>query len=236
VGPSARAVLRAIRRHADPERARIARRYFRAVPGEYGAGDRFFGVSVPVVRRLARQYDSMALPEVEALLQSPWHEARLLALLVMVRQYARGRPRVRRAIYRTYLHNLRHVNNWDLVDVSAEHIVGAHLEHRSRGILQRFARSRHLWTRRISLLATLHFIRHGEFADTLGLARMLLNDRHDLIHKATGWMLREVGKRDSAVLRAFLEIHASRMARVALRYATERLPASQRTRYLAAGR
>jgi 3-methyladenine DNA glycosylase AlkD len=171
------------------------------------------------------------LRDVEALLQSPWHEARLLALLILVRQYTRM-SNARGAIYRLYLRNTHRVNNWDLVDLSAGQIVGAHLAERDRATLHLLARSRSLWERRIAIIATGIYIRRGEFGPTLRIARLLLEDPHDLIHKAVGWMLREVGKRDREAEEAFLRRYAHRMPRTMLRYAIERFPERLRRRYL----
>jgi 3-methyladenine DNA glycosylase AlkD len=227
-------IRRRARKLADPGRAAALQRFFRTGPGEYGAGDRFLGLTVPAVRQLARDYDGLTLREAAALLQSRWHEERLLALVILVRQYARSGPVARDAIYRLYLRNTSRINSWDLVDISAEHIVGAHLRDRDRGVLRQLARSRVLWRRRIAIMATFHFIRRGEFDDTLDIARLLLSDPHDLVHKAVGWMLREIGKRDRAVEERFLRQHARRMPRTMLRYAIERFPEKTRRSYLAA--
>jgi len=207
------------------------RKFFRTGPGEYGQGDRFLGVAMPTLRRLARECDALPLDDVRALLHSPWHESRLLALLVLVRMYQRGDAQQQRAIYRLYLDHTAQINNWDLVDVSAELVVGAHLINRSRRPLQKLARSESLWERRIALLATFHFIKRGEFEPTLTLVQLLLNDPHDLIHKAAGWMLREIAKRDEATARAFLDQHAAQMPRTMLRYAIERFAPSLRQQY-----
>jgi 3-methyladenine DNA glycosylase AlkD len=213
-------------------RAEGVARFFKAGSGEYGAGDRFLGIRVPELRRLARHYQALPPAAVSRLLASPWHEARLLALFVLVEQYARGDAARREAIYRLYLRSAG-VNNWDLVDGSAEHIVGAHLRERSRAPLVRLARARSVWKRRIAIMATFHFIKHGEFDETLGIVGRLLDDPHDLIHKAAGWMLREIGKRNRRVEEAFLRRHAHRMPRTMLRYAIERFPERTRRRYLA---
>jgi 3-methyladenine DNA glycosylase AlkD len=231
---SAVAIHRQMRALGNRSRARAVQRYFKTRPGEYGAGDRFLGIPVPVLRRLAGAHQDLSLREVGTLLRSSWHEERLLALLILVRQYARGTPRQRGAIYRLYLRSRRWINNWDLVDCSAEHIVGAHLRDGGRAALARLASSRRLWDRRIAIMATFHSVKRGEYGDTLRLARLLLEDPHDLIHKAVGWMLREVGKRDQAVEERFLRRYASRMPRTMLRYATERFPAGLRHRYLGA--
>jgi 3-methyladenine DNA glycosylase AlkD len=235
-GASSRRVARLIarlRRTGSPQRAAALRRFFKTGPGQYGEGDRFLGLTVPQVRALVAEYSDLTLAEVETLLESPWHEARLLALVVLVRQYRRAPAARRTAIYRLYLRRSDRINNWDLVDLSAPGIVGAHLLTRRRDVLARLARSPSVWERRIAMLATSRFIRDGQMTDTLALAEQLLGDRHDLIHKAIGWMLREVGKRDQGALRAFLNRHAAHMPRTALRYAIERLPAADRRRYLA---
>jgi 3-methyladenine DNA glycosylase AlkD len=182
---------------------------------------------------LARSYQDLSTTEVSRVLSSAWHEERLLALLILVRQYQIGSARQRNAIYRLYLRCRAQINNWDLVDCSAEHIVGAQLRSGDRAILQRLAMSPRLWDRRIAIMATFHYVKRGEYGETLKLARLLLADQHDLIHKAVGWMLREIGKRDRAVLEAFLRQHGKRLPRTMLRYATERFPAKLRRRYLA---
>jgi 3-methyladenine DNA glycosylase AlkD len=229
-------VRRDIRRLARPERAKANRWFFKTGPGEYGEGDRFLGVTVPQLRAIAREYRNMPLKYVVALLRSPWHEERLIALLIMVRQYVDGDARARRTIHQAYLRNTASINNWDLVDASAAQIVGAHLDAGDRRALRRLACSTSLWERRIAMIATYHYIRQGDFRDALAVAELLLNDEHDLIHKAAGWMLREIGKRDRRVEEAFLERHAARMPRTMLRYAIERLPAGVRRRYLAVKR
>ncbi len=225
------------RRHlaalADADYARGFQRFFKTGPGEYGEGDRFHGIKVPPLRLAARQFHDLPHDEVKKLLDSPMHEERLLALLIWVGQFRRGKPADQKRIYQSYLAATRRINNWDLVDSSAEHIVGAYLFERSRAPLARLARSKSLWERRIAIIATFHFIRRGEFSSTIELAERLLADQHDLIHKAVGWMLREVGKRDEAVLRRFLDEHRHHMPRTALRYAIERFAPSTRAAYLA---
>ncbi len=176
----------------------------------------------------------MPLAEVEKLLASPWHEARLLAVLILVRQFDKGTPDDQGVIYRLYLTNLRHLNNWDIIDSSAPQIVGRHLDGRGRSTLVRLARSRNLWSRRIAMLATYFTIRRDDFADALAIAELLVDDREDLIHKAVGWMLREIGQRDRKPLIAFLDRHAATMPRTMLRYAIEKFPAALRQRYLQA--
>lgn len=207
-------------------------RFFRTGPGEYGEGDRFLGLTVPQIRTLARQHADLPLPQVRTVLKSSWHESRLLALMILVGRFQRGDERQRSDVVKLYLANLKWVNNWDLVDSSAHLILGPHLPRGSRSLLDTLSRSPSLWERRIAMLATFHYIRQGEFTDALRIARRLLRDDHDLIHKAAGWMLREIGKRDESRLRGFLDRHAPGMPRTMLRYAIERLPPGSRSRYM----
>jgi 3-methyladenine DNA glycosylase AlkD len=231
-GPqSAAAVKRRLANLANPEKATVLQRFFKTGPGEYGEGDRFLGITVPLQRDVARDFASLPLPEARKLLNSPIHEHRLTALLIWVRQFERGDDPTRQAIYDAYLEQADRVNNWDLVDLSAPNIVGNWLVNRPRTILRKLARSHCLWERRIAIVATFTFIRRDEFADTLDLADRLLADSEDLLHKATGWMLREVGKRDQAVLEAFLRPRCTGMPRTMLRYAIERFPEALRKRY-----
>jgi 3-methyladenine DNA glycosylase AlkD len=232
----ASSALRRLRALGNPERGAFAERYFKTGPGEYAEGDRFLGLRAKEMHALAREFQGLPLGEVATLLASRWHEARLLALLVLVRQYPRSTDQAKTAIFRLYLDHTAHINNWDLVDCSAEHIVGAHLRDGDRRLLRRLARSRLVWERRIAIMATFHDIKRGDFRDTLAIARLLLDDEHDLVHKAVGWMLREVGKRDRKLEEAFLRVHAARMPRTMLRYAIERFPESLRQQYLRAGR
>lgn len=217
---------------ADAAVARQLQLFFRTGPGEYGEGDRFLGVRVPLTRALARRYRDLRLDDCRRLLDSPWHEERLLALLILVAQYARGDAAARDEILGLYLGSTHRINSWDLVDVSAEHIVGAHLRTGDRSLLTALARSASVWERRIAVLATFHFIKAGEPDETLRLAELLLDDPHDLIHKAAGWMLREVGKRDRDRLERFLHAHAARMPRTMLRYAIEKLDPATRAAWL----
>lgn len=221
-----------LRAMADEAVAAGMRRFFKTGPGQYGEGDRFLGIKADPLKRLARECRGLSPGEAKTLLGSPFHEARMLALLVLVGAFAKGDAATREAVYELYLANTARVNNWDLVDASAPAILGGFLADRDRGPLTRLAVSASLWERRIAVVATLAFIRRGDFADTLRLAGLLLNDREDLIHKAAGWMLREVGKRDQAVLEGFLAGHCRRMPRTMLRYAIERLPEGRRRLYL----
>lgn len=217
---------------SNPGAALFVQRFFKTGPGEYGEGDLFRGIRVPVLRKLSRTLDDTPLPEVIRLLASPFHEDRLLALLMLMRRFAQGDEAMREQIYTLYLANTRFINNWDLVDISAEHIVGSFLLHRPRRALYLLAASEVLWERRIAITATFHFIRRGEFHDTLALAEKLLQESEELIHKAAGWMLREVGKRNQALLEDFLLQHYRRMPRVMLRYAIERFSEEHRQHYL----
>jgi 3-methyladenine DNA glycosylase AlkD len=217
----------------SPERAVHSLRFFKTGPGDYGEGDKFLGLTVPEMRALARKYRELADTDAVALLASPWHEDRLVALILLVNAYERGDDARRGKIYRAYLANTRHINNWDLVDCSAGQIVGGHLDSGDISALERLARSKDIWKRRIGIVATFSFIKRNEFRPTLRIAAMLLDDTHDLIHKAVGWMLREVGKRDRAVLDAFLKKHYRDMPRTMLRYAIERHPEAIRKKYLA---
>jgi 3-methyladenine DNA glycosylase AlkD len=230
---SARAAGRMLRRHATPANAAILQRFFKTGPGEYGEGDVFVGVKVPATRRVCRECRGMAMPEIERLLTSKVHEERLLALLLLVDAFKAAADAGRRRIYDFYLDHTAYINNWDLVDASAPQIVGAYLRDRGKAPLTRLARSRSLWERRIAMIATFDFIRRGDLAETFRIADLLLDDEHDLIHKAVGWMLREAGKRDGAALRQFLASRCRRMPRTALRYAIERLPEAERRRFLA---
>jgi len=231
---TAAAIRARMRLLADPRVAAQAQRFFKTGPGEYGHGDRFLGIRVPVLRKLSRELRDAPLPATLVLLRSRLHEERLVALFILVDRFARGEPAVREQIYAAYLQHVpRHVNNWDLVDSSAHLIVGAHLESRDRALLYELARSPNLWSRRVAIIATFWFIRRGSFDDTLRVAELLLDDEHDLIHKAVGWMLREVCNRDRAAAERFLARHCARMPRTMLRYAIERLPEKRRRAYLA---
>ena len=225
-------VRKRLKKLGTRERAEVSQRFFKTGPGEYGEGDVFLGVRVPELRRLAKEFKDLAPREIQGLLRSEIHEERLVALLILVRNYPKADQQAQKRIYDLYMGHLRFINNWDLVDVSAEHVVGAFLRDKDKGPLYRLARSKHLWERRVSILATFHYIKGNEFSETLKIARMLLSDEQDLIHKATGWMLREVGKRDLAAEERFLKTHYGKMPRTMLRYAIERFPEPKRQRYL----
>jgi 3-methyladenine DNA glycosylase AlkD len=225
-------IQKELRALASPETAANLQRFFKTGPGQYGEGDVFLGVNVPPLRTLAKQHRDAGLATVATLLESHYHEERLLALLLLMQFYQRADETGRQGAYDLYLGHTHRINNWDLVDVSAPRIVGRHLEARPRGILYELARSSLLWERRIAILATAWFIRLDDFDDTLKIAEILLNDEHDLMHKAVGWMLREVGKRDLAAEEGFLRKHYHRMPRTMLRYAIERFQEPRRKQYL----
>jgi 3-methyladenine DNA glycosylase AlkD len=230
--PALAALRKELHAAADPVDASFLQRFFKTAPGQYGAGDTFLGLRVDTLRRLVRDYPELEDSQALEMLASPWHEERLLALLFLVHMYRRGDRSVRAQLYRAYLANTRYINNWDLVDASAQHIVGAHLDVGNISVLERLARSDRIWERRIAIISTFHFIKLGRFKPTLRIAELLLHDTHDLIHKAVGWMLREVGKRDRKVEDAFLRKHYRTMPRTMLRYAIERHPEPLRKRYL----
>ncbi|MEI7706757.1 MAG: DNA alkylation repair protein [Chlorobium sp.] len=217
---------------ANPEAALFAQRFFKTGAGEYGEGDIFRGIRVPVLRKLSVTLDNTPLPEVILLLSSEYHEDRLLALLLLMRRFCQAHEVDQSRIVDLYLAHTQLINNWDLVDISAPHIVGSFLQYRKRTPLYKLVLSESLWERRIAIIATLHFIRQSDFADALALAEILLQDKEELLHKATGWMLREIGKRNMAALEGFLLKHYQRMPRVMLRYAIERVPEERRQNYL----
>lgn len=225
-------LTRRFRSEADPAVAEHSLRFFKTGKGEYGEGDRFLGIRVPVTRRYAIRYRHAPMPVVGKLLGSKFHEERLLAVILLVDKFKSGSASERRKIYELYLKNTAHINSWDIVDSSAPHIVGAYLHGRGKGKLFELAGSDNLWERRIAIMSTFYFIRLGEFETALELSEKLLNDDEDLIHKAVGWMLREIGKRDAVVEEKFLKTHCRNMPRTMLRYAIEKFPQEKRRRYL----
>jgi 3-methyladenine DNA glycosylase AlkD len=230
--PKVQEIHAKLQKLADPQRAQVLRRFFKTGPGEYGEGDVFLGIRVPETRKLARQYQALSLPDAVCLLQSSIHEARLLAILILVREYLHGDAFLQEQIYHLYLQHTGLINSWDLVDLSAEHIIGRHLKHASKVPLHILAASNLIWERRIAIMATFHYIKEGEFSQTLKIAGMLLRDPEDLIHKAVGWMLREIGKRDRTAEEGFLKHNYKSMPRTMLRYAIEKFPEDLRQRYL----
>lgn len=218
---------------ASPKKAKVLSWFFKTKPGQYGHGDIFMGVMVPDIRKIAKQnYCQVSVQQAFQFLKSKIHEQRLLALMILLLRYQRN-PRERSTIFNAYLKSIQYINNWDLVDLTAPHIIGDYLLNKKRNILVKSAGSSLLWERRVAIIATFAFIRNGQFDDTLVIVKKLLNDEHDLIHKACGWMLREIGKRNIKILEKFLAKNYKQMPRVMLRYAIERFPESRRKQYLA---
>lgn len=222
-------IVKDLRKYSDDEKKLVLPRFFKTGIGEYGEGDRFLGVAVPAIRKVAKKFTDTSYDVLEGLMESEWHECRLCALLILVEKYKK-QPSETLAFY---LGHTKGVNNWDLVDLSAPYILGNHLvRHDDRGILYDLANSSVMWEQRIAVVSTLMLIRHGQFSDTIELAKMFLNTRHDLIQKSVGWMLREVGKRDQNILVSFLEEFRQRMPRTMLRYAVEKFPPEIRAHFM----
>ncbi len=221
-----------LRSLADPRRAKTLRRFFKTGPGEYGESDKFLGITVPQSRAIAKKYAKLNFSEIKRLLRSPIHEERLIALFILIRNFEKGDKKIQNEIYKFYLRSTKYVNNWDLVDLSAIKIVGHYLLDRPKEILYKLARSKNLWERRIAIISTFEFIKNHKFRDTLEISRILFEDKHDLIHKAIGWMLREVGKKTFDTEYKFLKKYHRKMPRTSLRYAIERFPKRLRERFL----
>jgi 3-methyladenine DNA glycosylase AlkD len=237
VSMTAKEAQRELRTFSRPERVESTAKFFKAYPGGYSEGDFFLSCGVPATRGVAKRFAKLPLSELGKLITSKWHDDRLLALFILVSRYKKGSSLERAAIYDFYIAHKAHVKNWDLVDSSAQFIVGPELERRAdkHDVLMSLARSESIWDRRIAMIATLAYIMQGEADDALVIAEILLHDSHDLIQKAVGWMLREIGKRVSRdILLQFLDIHAATMPRTTLRYAIEHLPGEQRAHYMAA--
>lgn len=225
-------VIEELKKLADPQKAKLLQGYFKTGPGQYGAGDVFLGIAVPTQRKVARVHTNLPLLELKKLLNSRIHEQRFTALEILAVKYDQATDREKKKIVEFYLKHKRYVNNWDLVDTSAPYILGEWLRNTDRSVLYELAQSKQLWDRRIAMIATYIFVRHNDFDDTFRLAEILLHDDQDLIHKAVGWMLREVGKRSIQPLEKFLDRHAADMPRTTLRYAIERLPKDQQQHYM----
>jgi len=226
-------IIDTIKSYANPEKKNVLQHFFKTGKGQYGEGDIFLGIVVPLQRTIAKQYARLPPSRVKQLLISKIHEHRLIALFILIEQFQKGDEKIKKDIYDLYLSHTRHINNWDLVDLSAPQIVGTYLENRDTKILTQLATSDLLWDRRIAILATFSFIKKQQFVETLKIAQLLLHDEHDLIHKAVGWMLREVGKRGGEKEElAFLDTFSKQMPRTMLRYAIERLPEKKRKYYL----
>ena len=228
----ARQVQEQLRSLSSPEAAALAARFFKTGPGQYGEGDVFLGLSAAEMHKLAKEHRTLSFADLKVLLRSAIHEDRMLALLILVLRTSKSDEATKKQVYDLYLAHTRYINNWDLVDASAREIVGGYLADKGREPLYQLVASQNLWERRISIVATHYFIRQNDFADTLRVAERLLNDREDLIHKAVGWMLREVGKKQQPALEVFLRRHGKVMPRTMLRYAIERFPEDLRKAYL----
>ncbi len=216
----------------NKEKAKVLKRFFKTDKGEYGEGDIFLGLTVPESRKIAKKYSSLSLEEVKSLLESKIHEERLIALLILVNNYQKSNENIKKEIYNFYLKNTDKINNWDLVDLTADKIIGDYLLNNKKDILYKLAKSDNLWERRVSIISTFQFIKNNEFKDVLNIAEILLRDKHDLIHKAVGWMLREIGKRNLEALESFLNKHYRSMPRTMLRYAIEKFQEDKRQAYL----
>jgi len=221
-----------LRKKKNPEQAKLLQRFFKTGPGEYGQGDIFLGLTVPQVRKLSKKYKTLSLKEVKKVLTSKIHEERLAALLILIEIFEKGDENKRKQIVDFYLEHTKYINNWDLVDVSAHKIIGVYLKNKNRKILYKLAKSKSLWEKRIAIISTFSFISENDFSDTLKISKILLKDKHDLIHKAVGWALREVGKRSQADEEKFLKKYYKKMPRTMLRYAIERFEEKKRKKYL----
>jgi len=227
-----REISRTLRGIADPAVAEHSQRFFKTGKGEYGEGDKFLGIRVPVLREQAKRFENTSLKQIERLLKSSYHEERLCALLLLVRKFENGDVKQQKVIYTLYMKSLQYVNNWDLVDSSAHQIAGFYLVKRSRQPMYKLAKSKKFWERRIAIMSTFHWIKNNDFDDALAISRLLLDDREDLIHKAVGWMLREVGNRNLSMEKSFLKKHYKKIPRTMLRYAIEKFPERERKKYL----
>lgn len=217
---------------SNPEISKTMRWFFKTGKGDYGEGDVFAGLNVPTQRKLAREFKDLSIVDLKILLNSKLHEERLISLFILVNNYEKAEEKEKEKIYSFYLKNRKGVNNWDLVDLSAPKIIGKHLLNKDKSLLFKFAVSKNLWERRMAILSTYEFIRNDDFNTTLKIAGLLLQDEHDLIHKAVGWMLREIGKRNLQTEEKFLKAYYKKMPRAMLRYAIEKFPESKRKKYL----
>jgi len=218
--------------HANPQKANALQRFFKTGKGEYGEGDKFLGISVPVQRIIAGKYSELGLNDIQKVLASPIHEMRLTGLFILRIKYSKSDPAGKQEIVKFYLKNTKNINNWDLVDSSASYILGDYLLYKPKNILFKLARSKKIWERRIAIISSGTLIKNSKFDTALSLSEVLLNDKHDLMHKAVGWMLREIGNKDMDVLEKFLDQHCSQMPRTMLRYAIEKMPETKRKGYL----
>ncbi|MFA6525669.1 MAG: DNA alkylation repair protein [Patescibacteria group bacterium] len=223
---------RELRAYSNPEQIQNLQRFFKTGKGQYGENDKFLGIRVPHQRTIAKKYKQLNLKSVEKLLQSQWHEERLTAIHILNLKYIIADETEHKKIFDLYFKNIKHINNWDLVDSSAPYFIGNYLFNRNINVLYKLVKSNNLWERRIAIMSTFYFIRQGQFEDTLKLAKILLEDKHDLIQKAVGWMLREVGNRNMVTEELFLKRYGRKMPRTMLRYAIEKFPDKKRKGYL----
>ncbi|MFH1602230.1 MAG: DNA alkylation repair protein [Candidatus Shapirobacteria bacterium] len=230
-----RKLILELKKEKDLSRAQNESRYFKTKKGEYGEGDIFWGVPTDQKRKLAKKYRNLPLKEMKKLLTSPVHDQRFIALVILTTKYSKADQKEKEKIFKFYLKHTKYINNWDLVDISAPRIIGAHLLDKNRSLLFKLAKSKNLWERRISIIATFSFIKEDQLKDTLEISKILLVDEHDLIHKAAGWALREVGKKDLTALESFLDKHALNMPRTMLRYSIEKMSEKKRQYYLNLG-
>ena len=221
-----------LRSFVDREKAEVYPKFFKTGPGEYGEGDKFIGVTVPNCRSVAKKYTTISQSEIKDLLKSKIHEERLVALLILVSKFQKANNAGKKSMYNFYLANTRYINNWDLVDLSSTKIVGEYLQNKSKSVLTNLAKSKNIWERRIAIVSTYSFIKKGNIDTTLKISSQLLRDKHDLIHKAVGWMLREVGKKDEIELEKFLRTNYNNIPRTTLRYAIERFAEKKRRKFL----
>jgi len=224
---------KSLKEEENPEQARNLQRFFKTGKGEYGEGDVFIGLKVPVQRKIARENLDLSFKDLKTLIKSKIHEERLIALMILVLRFPKSNEEEKKKIFNFYIANKSNINNWDLVDLSAPNIVGVFLLDKDKGLLYKLAKSKNLWDKRISVLSTFRFIKENSFKVSLDISKILLNDKHDLIHKAVGWMLREIGKRDLKVEEKFLKENYKQMPRTMLRYAIEKFPEAKRQSYLA---
>ena len=225
-------IKKEIFRFANKKRADISSSFFKTGKGEYGEGDIFLGVRVPVLRQIAKKYNKLSPKDLDRLLNSDFHEYRFIALVILINKYKKAKDEEKKVIYNFYLKNLENINSWDLVDISAPYIPGEYLKDNDKDVLYKLARSRNLWSRRVAIISTFGFIRENDFKDALRISEILLDDKEDLIHKAVGWMLREVGNRDLKVEEKFLKNNYKKIPRTTLRYAIEKFEENKRQEYL----
>jgi len=221
-----------LNKHENPTDAAFLQRFFKTGKGQYGEKDVFIGLRVPLTRQIAKKYRDLPIVEIDKLLDSPIHEHRMAALVIMTERAKRAQPEEKKALYDLYLRRTDRINNWDLVDLSSRDVVGGYLQDRSRAPLYKLAKSKNLWERRIAIISTAKFIGQGDLDDTFAIAELLIDDQHDLMHKAVGWMLREAGKKNESRLKAFLDQHAATMPRTALRYSLEKMNPNDKARYM----